>query len=209
MKNVTVNILPKNHKLFYFGLIAIACFVFITLLETQRVFGSFDLWATKSLQAVVPRILDIPLSVFSLLGSFEVTLVLVIALTFIALKRGGIIPYLFILFGFLNVLELMSKIWLFHPSPPHNFFRYDIPFNLPSVFVQTGYSYPSGHVSRTIFLVVAVAILLKKNALTIFCFGFAVIMVLSRVYLGEHWASDTLGGLFLGSGIGLVAVSYL
>ncbi len=209
MKNVTVNIFPKNRKLFYFGLISLFFFALMTLLETQRLFYNFDFWATKSLQTIVPRILDVPLSVFSLLGSFEVTVVFVIALTFLALKRGGIIPYLFILFGFLNVFELMGKIWLFHPNPPHNFFRYDIPFNFPSVYVQTGYSYPSGHVSRTLFLMVALIVFFRKRALTIFCFSFAVIMILSRVYLGEHWASDTIGGLFLGGAMGLIASSYL
>jgi len=35
------------------------------------------------------------------------------------------------------------------------------------------------------------------------CLGFLILMMASRVYLGEHWASDVLGGLFLGGSIAL------
>ena len=35
--------------------------------------------------------------------------------------------------------------------------------------------------------------------------GYAFLMGLTRVYLGEHWISDVIGGTMLGAGMGFLA----
>jgi undecaprenyl-diphosphatase len=84
----------------------------------------------------------------------------------------------------------------------------------PQFYVNAQYSYPSGHTARAVFLGMALFSVLagpfelwKTNwrktgiiAACILAYIFAV--AISRIYLGEHWLSDVLGGALLGAGFG-------
>jgi membrane-associated phospholipid phosphatase len=211
-----LNTLPKSLPLFAAGAASLLLFLLVMFLETQRLLGNFDLMATFSLQRITPRFLDVPLSFFSLLGSFEVITVFLVILGIWIFRRGKRIFYPLGLFGAILAFEFIGKLLLFHPGPPRMFFRYDLPFIFPSSFVETTGSFPSGHVSRTIFLLIVSAfvssrLLGNKNlakALLVVYFFLGAVMVFSRIYLGEHWASDTIGGFLLGAATGLLAVSY-
>lgn len=63
-------------------------------------------------------------------------------------------------------------------------------------WIEEGYSFPSGH-TKNIF--VAATILSKKNKKIRFPMYFLAIVVgLSRIYLGLHWPSDVLTGALIG-----------
>ncbi len=83
------------------------------------------------------------------------------------------------------------------------------PASLVHVITHTGsYSYPSGHVAFfswfLILLIVCLAVGRVPRAV-VACLGIAAALVvfavcIGRIYLGEHWPSDVLGGLALGLG---------
>jgi len=81
---------------------------------------------------------------------------------------------------------------------------------LPNVRTLIGYgcdaefdpSFPSGHASRAFALAAFVGLRFRWRAGSA-ASAFAVLVGLSRIYLGVHWPSDVLAGALLGVGLAL------
>lgn len=203
------NLPPKNLRFFFAGSLAFLIFIVLTILVFTGFFIRFDFGTTVYLQSLISRSLDTPLSLLSLLGNIEPTTILVGLIGLWIYRHEKRIYYPLILFITIMFFEMIGKFFLYHPGPPAEFFRFNPPFNIPRIFVKTSFSFPSGHVSRTAFLIVLGIFLGRKKPLVIISFAlYLCLMMISRVYLGEHWASDVLGGLFLGGSMGLLALVY-
>src|SRR3989344_981471 len=208
----------KNFKFLILlsGSITLILFLIFSVLAYIDLFTSFDFNTTLKLQEIIPRTYDTPFSLFSLLGSFEVTAFILVFLLFLLNKARGV--YVLCLFFLAIGIEVLGKTLIDHPGPPLFFLRYNFPFNFPSSAVDTGSSFPSGHSTRTAFIGVFALILilksqkLSRNQRILMSFVILLIvltMLVSRVYLGEHWVSDVMGGFLLGTGFSLVAGLFL
>jgi membrane-associated phospholipid phosphatase len=65
-------------------------------------------------------------------------------------------------------------------------------------------SFPSGHTANAATMVVVLGIIFPRVWVWVAGAAWAILMAMSRTYLGAHWLSDTVGGLLLGTGIAII-----
>lgn len=197
--------MKKRSNLIYIGLgvLFFVLFTVFTLIVKKEHLAQFDFNTTVRLQDHIPRKIDTFFSFLSLVGSFEVLTVVLAVVLLIRRKVKGII--VFALYGSSHLIEIYGKSFMNHPGPPYLFFRYDLDFIFPSSYVQPGSSYPSGHSFRSVFLVMVLCyILLHSKAPRIYkisgilaALAITVLILVSRVSLGEHWTTDVVGGTLM------------
>lgn len=201
-------------KLLFLAIFFVGLFTYFSYSVAKERWQQRDFDTTVKLQDHISRRSDKYFSYFSLLGSAEVTVGFCIIMAILSLVRLRFMPVL----GWSMIIpasmaEVFGKLVLFHPAPPVFLHRSVLPTNLPSFYVHTDFSYPSGHMARTLFILTIFMVLVAVEVKGTFMrwlligglIGLSFLMGLTRVYLGEHWLSDVLGGSILGTGAGFFA----
>jgi len=200
------------------SILGVSCFTIFSYLVAKESFRQIDFDTMVKVQDRIPQKFDDNFSLLSLLGSAEVTIgfcLLMAALAFFKFKWLSILAWLMIIPA--SAAEVFGKLILYHPGPPLFFHRTTLATHLPSFYIHTEFSYPSGHMTRTVFIVTMIACLIFFSKINFFLkyflllgillFGF--LMGLTRISLGEHWLSDVLGGVILGLSTALFAYSLI
>ncbi len=192
----------------------LTAFLILTVIVAKQVTRPIDLIATQLIQSVASTGLDYGMSLFTLLGSIEFScfaLLVVCWYLYRKHQRPEIFIYLFFFMAFSGV-EYVWKYIVAYTGPGPEFNRNIFHLGL---MVRTPYSFPSGHAFRSIFLLgiwyqhITQKHIQAKNGVLIQKVIILFLMIaigVSRVYLGDHWASDVIGG-FLLAGIGLLLAS--
>lgn len=201
-------------SLFLLSLFSFVIFTIFSYTVAREAWQTTDFDTTVKLQDHLPSRFDKYLSYLSLFGSAEVTFSIALIMAGYSLFKKrflAIIGWLLIIPA--SMFEIFGKLVVFHPGPPVLFHRTIVETHLPSFYIHTNFSYPSGHLTRTIFLVVVFMILvyfnhnkpLSKLVMLSALLIYAGLMFMSRISLGEHWLSDTVGGSLLGFSTALLA----
>src|ERR1700690_1764419 len=109
------------------GIACLICFFALSVAIQGGLFQHVDQLSMIKIQQLVPHVADPALSLFSLLGSFEVTTVLLCIILFIRKNKLQAVVIL-IFFGLGLGIELLGKNFIYPPGPPQQFFRYDLSF---------------------------------------------------------------------------------
>lgn len=199
--------------LFFLAIFLFIAFIYYSYLVAKETFTQSDFDYTVKLQDKLPRGVDLFFSFFSILGSAEVTGIIWFFILILTLfKRFWLTAVSLFLLPLALSIELFGKLFVHHPAPPYLFYRGVLDVNFPLYFSHTDYSYPSGHETRTAFLVVFLICYFffrKGKHFQFFTLpiliGILIIMTISRIYLGEHWTSDVIGGFLIGASFGILA----
>jgi undecaprenyl-diphosphatase len=148
-------------------------------------------------QSVNSAWLNLFASLVGVLGQAEVAAGVALGLAVARLRRGQRDAWVPLLILAVVAVEFVVKMVVQQPLLPKELSRTIEIF--PFVHVTFAGAFPSGHVARTAFLV-GVARVPGWLAVSV-----VALMMVTRVYLADHWPSDVLGGLVLGVLVAQVA----
>lgn len=186
----------KKNLLVVGSVICFVCFLVLAILVTMGSTTPFDTFVYQGIQTIrIPEFWKF----ITRLGSFEV---IVLFLVFIAIfwrqKRNSL--FLILCMVMEAALNFGLKFIFQRPRP-----------SVLHLVEESGYSFPSGHaMTITTFGLLLIFFLWQsklsksKKILGSIFLGLLILLVcLSRVYLGVHYASDILAGFLLGSAFSL------
>jgi len=188
--------------LFQTALVLVAsAFAILTFFVKTMPSFAIDLQITKAIQLINFPFFALFMSLVSWPGSGP-QLVAITALILLLIYSFGLhweSVMALVAASFSTGINLMVKDLIRRPRPTSN---------LVNVFSKlTDSSFPSGHVMFYIGFYGFIGFLafsllkpsLKRSLLLAFFGGLVVLIGASRIYLGQHWASDVLGAYLLGS----------
>jgi membrane-associated phospholipid phosphatase len=185
-------------------------FLALALLVAVGATRGFDLAVTRAFQSIASHPIDVAVNAHTLVGQLPVTLAASVLVALVAQRRLGGYAWLGPLFILATGgIELVLKHVAAHPGPPREFVRaFMNPLGLPPEW-RPPYAFPSGHMARITFLSITLAALFPSRV----AFGLAALAIalslFARVYIGDHWISDSLGGAALGASIAFAAVAWM
>ncbi len=186
---------------------AIAAFAVLTFMVKTTPLFTLDIQITHALQSINSPIFAAAMSLISWPGfspqSYIGALLIVLLIYTFGFHWEALTAFVAVLFP--PLINVLVKELIRRPRPT---------VNLVQVLnILDSYSFPSGHVMFYVgffgFLWFLVYTLLKRSwrrTLLLILFGSLIALVgMSRIYLGQHWASDVLGAYLLG-GLTLAAI---
>jgi len=198
---------PKGQAVFVAALVAFGAWTTAVLAPSLAI---ADLAITRWVQQYAFPTLDALLSLLTFFGNAEVTTLSVVLMGIVLVRRGQapLAIALWAVFIGGSVIEWVAKHSLPHASVPDSLQRQGL--NIFHHRFHTPYSYPSGHAFRTLLLATAVSWIWTRardgTAWLRYLLGaLVVLMGIALIYLGDHWASEVVGGFLLAS----VAVAFL
>ena len=118
-------------------------------------------------------------------------------------------------YGFPLTLAALSGLAIYKPMK-HIFLRAR-PDVMYHIVQQGGYSFPSGHTTSSIIVYGLLLYLVRKhcknetlkNILSGVCIFLACLIPPSRLYVGVHWTTDVLCGIFIALGVVTLVIAIL
>jgi len=189
------------------ALLSVAALGVLTLLVRAGITHAADQAALEAVQRPANGVFDLVANLHTLVGLPYVTVPLAAALALLLRRRGlGVASLAPMILLATVIVELALKLTTGHEPPGAETSRLFIRL-VPTL--DTPSSFPSGHAARLTFLSVLAAVLLQRRSVAIVAAAFVAFTLVARVYIGDHWPTDVLGGAALGAAFALPAARWL
>lgn len=178
-----------------------------------------DLAGIRAAQSVASHPLDLVANGHTAIGQVIPTVLAALVLAAIAWRRRGamseghgasawhrlawLAPLLILVTG---AIELALKQTTGHAPPGDEYIRAFM--NPLGIRVHTPSAFPSGHVTRLTFLALMACAMFPSAWLRVAATILVAVSLFLRVYIGDHWPSDVIGGLLLGIAVGGAAIAW-
>ncbi len=205
VKGQETGIATTKRRTYYFEsilLILIASFLTLAFLVRQTPYFPFDLSITKSIQQISFPGFSTSMIFLTTIGNVEwaVLTIIGVVIFFASLGKNFNALFFVISVGGAEALSLSLKAIIGRPRPAADLIK-----QLGTYLVHD--SFPSGHVLYFVgcfgFLYYLSYSRLKKGKLRDFYQVFFLLLIIgigiSRIYVGAHWFSDTLGAYLIGT----------
>ena len=181
--------------------------VVTTGLVLSSVTHDLDRNALRAVQSVANGTFDLVANLHTIGGLPYVTLPLAAAWSLALWRRGrGAASLAPLLIGAAVLVELALKLTTGHAPPGPETSRTFIQF-VPAP--DTPSSFPSGHATRLTFLAALITLVAARQAVTATAVAFVALTLVARVYIGDHWPTDVIGGAALGLAFAFLAAAWL
>jgi membrane-associated phospholipid phosphatase len=177
---------------------ALALFALDTYLVESGALGSLDLQAARFVQRFPWGPLVYPMELINWLGGYRqiVLGLIVVGALFVYERRAGL---LMAVGGVSTLIDNVLKLSLQRPRPTADLVHVLTP--------ASGFSYPSGHAVFFTWMAFMVAEAISSRIAAryrpipwLLAACIIVLTCLARVWAGDHWPSDVVGGFLLGVG---------
>ncbi len=187
---------------------ALALFLVLAVLVHLRLLAGIDLAFALAAQTLAGPLLDGIATASGILLAAQMSLLYGLA-GCLLLWRARLGLWALAPLAFLpgTVLEVVLKLTVDQPGVPHDFHRQRF---YPFALVDLPGAFPSGHALRTAFFCTFLAVIMWSKGGIGWRIGSVALGVLAltfgftRAYVGDHWISDVVAGLLLGSASALL-----
>ena len=178
-------------KVLYLSLIG---FILVTLFVVIKKDLYIDTYSYKYISMLIHQDLTSIIRIITNIGSvvFSIIIIIITSILLYKYNKKDDLKYFLIIMIIGNITSFTLKLIIARNRP-----------DILRLMIENTYSFPSGHTFITTLLYGSILVLLnkyyKKSYVLWTIYGILVMLIMfTRIYLGVHYFSDTLGGFFLG-----------
>ena len=178
-------------KVLYLSLIG---FILVTLFVVIKKDLYIDTYLYKYISMLINKNLTSIIRIITNIGSvvFSIIIIIITSILLYKYNKKDDLKYFLIIMIIGNITSFTLKLIIARNRP-----------DILRLMIENTYSFPSGHTFITTLLYGSILVLLnkyyKKSYVLWTIYGILVMLIMfTRIYLGVHYFSDTLGGFFLG-----------
>lgn len=178
-------------KVLYLSLIG---FILVTLFVVIKKDLYIDTYLYKYISMLINKDLTSIIRIITNIGSvvFSIIIIIITSILLYKYNKKDDLKYFLIIMIIGNITSFTLKLIIARNRP-----------DILRLMIENSYSFPSGHTFITTLLYGSILVLLnkyyKKSYVLWTIYGILVMLIMfTRIYLGVHYFSDTLGGFFLG-----------